>query len=56
MIGWLVAGSFLRDRLDLPSFLQKDHGPGPDQGSPGAMAICHVVVAEKDEGESKRVS
>lgn len=32
----------------------KYHGPGPDQGSPGAMAICHVVVAEKDEGESKR--
>lgn len=32
----------------------KYHGPGPDQGSPGAMAICHVVVVEKDEGESKR--
>jgi hypothetical protein len=32
----------------------KYHGPRPDQGSPGAMAICHVVVAEKDEGESKR--
>ncbi|KAF9615862.1 hypothetical protein IFM89_026750 [Coptis chinensis] len=33
----------------------KDDGiQSPDQGSPGAMAICHVVVAEKDEGESKR--
>lgn len=45
-----------RHVLALPSFLQKYHGPGPDQGSPGAMGICHVVVAEKDEGESKRVS
>jgi len=32
----------------------KYHGPGPDHRSPGAMEICYMVVAEKDEGENKR--
>lgn len=34
----------------------KYHGPGPDHRSPGAMEICYMVVAEKDEGENKRGS